>query len=276
LKVCILGLGEIGLPTAKYIQDKGIMTWGYDINNLAIERAKKNGLSNVTNIWLDIPPQDIYIICVSTTLKNNKPDLSAVTDVMNKISSINNGSKLVSIESTIVPGYSKHLFNTLFEKKGYLVHVPHRFWGEDVENHGVNQQRVIGAINSESLEYGLHFYEDILQIPLSVSPSIEIAEMCKIVENAHRYVEISFAEELKILCHDLKINFDEVRKACNTKWNTEILEARDGIGGHCLPKDIRYLISLTNKHCLLSASLKTDKIYKDWLNNKITLKKAEY
>jgi UDP-N-acetyl-D-mannosaminuronate dehydrogenase len=90
--------------------------------------------------------------------------------------------------------------------------------------------------------------------------------MCKIVENAYRYVQIAFAEELRMMCEELGLDFNEVRRACNTKWNIEILEAREGILGHCLPKDIRYLISLTTYNTLLRSAIEVDKEYRNWLS----------
>jgi UDP-N-acetyl-D-mannosaminuronate dehydrogenase len=92
--------------------------------------------------------------------------------------------------------------------------------------------------------------------------------MAKITENAYRYVQIAFAEELRMACEALGLDFNEVREACNTKWNVEILEAREGIGGHCLPKDIRYLSSLTIHNTLLKAAIKADEEYRKWLSEK--------
>jgi len=93
----------------------------------------------------------------------------------------------------------------------------------------------------------------------------EIAEICKISENAYRYVQIAFAEELRMICEDLALDFEKVREACNTKWNTEILDAREGIGGRCLPKDIHLLASLSKYNTLLRASKEVDKQYREWL-----------
>jgi len=265
LKVCVAGLGEVGLPTALYIKRKGFEVWGYDISNIAVQRAKKNGIKARNNLC-EVPFADIYIICVSTGLKNKKPDMSPIYDVCNKIAEIGK-PKLISIESTVVPGTCKKVYE-IFEEKVHLVHVPHRYWSRDPIHYGVRQMRIIGGINNESLEMGLQFYEDELEIPLHVVSSIEIAELCKIAENAYRYVQIAFAEELKMICDELKLDFNEVRKACNTKWNIEILEARDGIKGHCLPKDIRYLVSLTNFNNLLRGAIIADQIFQEQLRKK--------
>ena len=266
LKVCVLGLGEVGLPTATYVLEKGVEVWGYDINPIAVKRAKEEEILSSTSNWHKIPPVDIYIICVSTVPENNMPGLSSIFDVCEKISQKARQSSLVSIESTVLPGTSKKVYENIFQKNINLVHVPHRYWAEDPARHGVKQLRVIGAVNPESLNTGLRFYRDILEIPLHAASSIEIAEMSKIAENAYRYVQIAFAEELKMICEHKGLNFNEVRNACNTKWNIEMLEARDGIRGHCLPKDIQHLASLTTHNTILRSAMMVDKEYKKWLS----------
>jgi UDP-N-acetyl-D-mannosaminuronic acid dehydrogenase len=276
MKVSVLGLGEVGLPTAIYILEKGLEVWGYDINPVAIERAKEEGTLRATCNWHEIPPVDVYIICVSTKLKSDMPDLSPIFDVCEKISQKARSSSLVSIESTIMPGASKKVYENIFNKNINLVHVPHRYWAEDQVRHGVKQLRVIGAVNPESLNIGLKFYRDILKIPLHVVSSIEIAEMSKIAENAYRYVQIAFAEELKMICEKIGLSFNEVRNACNTKWNIEIPEARDGIGGHCLPKDIQHLTSLTTYNSILKNAIIVDKEYREWLSQRSQKHKINY
>ena len=259
-KVCVIGLGEVGLPTALYIKERGFEVCGFDISNSAADRAKRNGIDVVN---LDNANADVYIICVSTGFRDSSPDMTPIYDVCRKIAG--KKANLVSIESTILPGTSRKVFNEVFKRRIRLIHVPHRYWAGDPVNHGVRQLRVIGAVDEESLEVGVDFYGRKLEIPLHKVSSVEVAEMSKIAENAYRYVQIAFAEELRMICSELGLDFNEVREACNTKWNIEILEARDGIGGHCLPKDIRYLASLTRFNNLLRCAINTDQIYREWL-----------
>src|SRR6188472_1797494 len=86
-----------------------------------------------------------------------------------------------------------------------------------------------------------------LDIRMHAVPQIEIAEITKIAENAHRYLQIAFAEDLYLYCQANNINFAELRDALNTKWNVNILEPRDGIGGHCLPKDTKMFLQSSNR-----------------------------
>ena len=264
MRVCVLGLGEIGQSMAKYSRDKGLKVFGYDISKDAAKRANQQGISAFSE-WQKVPEVDVYVICVSTWNANRQHDLSPVFDISEKISSRTNKESLVSIESTIVPGTSRKIYNLIFHGNVKLVHVPHRYWAEDSVNHGVRQRRVIGAVDPESLESGEKFYRNSLDIPVHKVSSIEESEMCKISENAYRYVQIAFAEELKMICDDLTLNFTEIREACNTKWNTEILEARKGIHGKCLPTDRSSLSSLSKHNTLLEASKKVDEQYREWL-----------
>jgi nucleotide sugar dehydrogenase len=259
MKVCVLGLGQVGLPTALYMVDRGINVWGYDISEKAVWKGRDSGI-NATVRWNEIPQADIYLVCVSTLLTKNDPDITAMFDVCEKISQKSDSYSLVSIESTVIPGTCRKIFESIFRSSIPLIHVPHRFWPDDPKRHGVKQNRVIGAVDSKSLEKGLNFYGDLLEIPLHLAPSIEVAEMSKIAENAYRYVQIAFAEELSMICEQSSVSFEDVRKACNTKWNIEILEARTGIKGHCLPKDIR---------SLMKSAILLDNKYQQWL----TLKK---
>ena len=264
MKVAVIGLGQVGLPVAQYVQRKGLEVWGIDINPSTVENRAKTEKFNVTNSWKNVPQVETYIVSVTTSQVNNNPDLSPVFDVCKKISENASQSSLVAIESTIVPGTCKKIFETIFENRIALVHAPHRYWPAEPEKHGVNQLRVIGGVDSESLNKGASFYQDVLGIPMHVVSSAEVAEMCKITENSHRYLQIAFAEELKMICSKIGLDFDELRAAVNTKWNVDLPEARTGIGGHCLPKDIRYVTSLAPSKILESA-IDVDSQYRKWL-----------
>jgi nucleotide sugar dehydrogenase len=264
MKVCVVGLGQIGFPVAEYAYTKGLEVWGYDISPATVERTLKAAKFKATTIWNDIPSVDVYIVCVTTGQANDCPDLSAVFDVCKKIAQTAKPSALVTIESTIVPGTSRKIFQEIFKGKIRIVHAPHRYWADEPEKRGVNQLRVIGAVNDESLAAGLKFYKETLGIPMHACSSVEVAEMCKIVENSHRFLQIAFAEDLKMLCSKIGMSFDDLRAAMNTKWNVDLPEARDGIGRHCLPKDIRYVTSLAPSS-LLKSAMEVDKEYREWL-----------
>jgi nucleotide sugar dehydrogenase len=264
MNVCVIGLGQIGFPVAKYIVTKGHDVYGFDINPVAVEHSIQNGKIKATTQWNQLPKADAYIICVTTGQINNQADLTAVFEVSKKVAEKTDTNTLISIESTILPGTSKKIYEEIFKGECLFVHAPHRYWADQEDKYGVNQARVIGGVNTESLEAGMKFYKEQLGIPMHKVSSAEVAEMCKITENSHRYLQIAFAEDLKMMCSHIGINFDELREAMNTKWNVDLPEARDGIGRHCLPKDIRYVTSLTPS-ILLSSAIEVDQKYRQWL-----------
>jgi UDP-N-acetyl-D-mannosaminuronic acid dehydrogenase len=105
-----------------------------------------------------------------------------------------------------------------------------------------------------------------LGIPMHPVPEVEIAELTKIVENAHRYLQIAFAEDLYLYCQANNINFAELRDSLNTKWNVNVLEPREGIGGHCLPKDTKMFLnsSKSMKSKIIEAAIQVDSEYRKY------------
>ena len=351
-KVLIIGLGQLGLPVAKYVKEKGFDVYGYDISQKAIQRAEKIAAIKKADNFSEF---DVYIICIST----HKPDdmftpqidglLSIVQD---KIAKEAKNGALVSIESTIPRGTSKKVFEMLNHRL-HVAHIPHRWYALEEKEHGVNQLRVVGGVCDCCLKAAVQFYGQInvnnnnnnsisnnnkisigngngngngnvigigngngngnnstlmsdngiritpptidhtsataaavmddtiatsadknnvinytpnLGIPLHPVSDVEIAEITKIAENAHRYLQIAFAEDIYLYCQANSINFPQLREALNTKWNVEILEPRDGIGGHCLPKDTKMFLqsskSVSTGSRILKASMEVDEEYK--------------
>jgi len=337
-KVVVIGLGQLGLPVAKYVKEHGFDTYGYDINQKTMQSAEANyGIKQATNF----DDFDVLIICVSTHRPDDMftPQVDGLMSVVEKISREAKTGALISIESTIPKGTSKRVFEKL-DHRLHVVHAPHRWYALEEEIHGVNQLRIIGGVSSCCLQHGLNFYgyttkehigginvidnttsavsttttdtsaknlpsnvitsdnktnlidkmdylistdpvkedkdyyEGIkpkqgLGIPMHPVSSVEVAELTKIVENAHRYLQIAFAEELYLYCKSNGISFPELRESLNTKWNVEILEPRDGIGGHCLPKDTKMFINSSNtiKSKILQAAMEIDEDYRDYLRN---------
>jgi UDP-N-acetyl-D-mannosaminuronate dehydrogenase len=124
---------------------------------------------------------------------------------------------------------------------------------------------VIGGIDEASLEAALPFYRR-AGIPLLPVADIRLAELCKAAENTDRYLKIAYAELLKMICEDNGMDFEELRRAMNTKWNVEVLEAREGIGGTCLPKDILYVKAASAARChILDGARSVDEMYRKTL-----------
>jgi UDP-N-acetyl-D-mannosaminuronate dehydrogenase len=285
-KVLVIGLGQLGLPVAKYVKDRGYETFGYDINRRRVEDAEKNyGIKSIKR-FDDI---DVFILCVSTHDPNDEytPFLDGLYSLAQKISRQAKNGSLVSIESTVPKGTSKKIFEMLNHRL-HVAHAPHRWYSLEEDVHGVNQVRVIGGVSDCCLKVALQFYdsgnEDLefddiiannnndhensrrngLGIPMHPVSEIEIAELSKIIENADRYMQIAFSEDLYLYCQANNVNFGELRDALNTKWNVKILEPRDGVGGHCLPKDTKMFLqsSKSIKSKILMAAMEVDQDYR--------------
>ena len=279
-KVLVIGLGQLGLPVARYVKQRGFDTYGYDISPKAVELAQKTAvIENATNF----SEFDVFILCVSTHKADDilSPQIDGLLSIVERISKEAKSGALVSIESTVPKGTSKRVFEILSHRM-HVVHAPHRWYSLEENIHGVNQLRVIGGVCDCCLKAGLAFYGGVdsvsvnaqsyssssspksLGIPMHPVTSIEIAELTKVVENAHRYLQIAFAEELYLYCQANNINFPELRDALNTKWNVEILEPREGIGGHCLPKDTKMFLesSKARKSKILAAAIEADQEYR--------------
>jgi UDP-N-acetyl-D-mannosaminuronic acid dehydrogenase len=341
-KVLIIGLGQLGLPVAKYVKEKGFDAYGYDISQKAIQRAEKIAAIKKADNFSEF---DVYIICISTHKPDDMftPQIDGLLSIVQeKIAKEAKNGALVSIESTIPRGTSKKVFEMLNHRL-HVAHIPHRWYALEEKEHGVNQLRVVGGVCDCCLKAAVQFYGQIdasnnnssdsnninnnnnnesnkinigngngngnggggasgnnstlmgdtgieitpstidaitptagkhnginfipnLGIPLHPVSDVEIAEITKIAENAHRYLQIAFAEDIYLYCQANSINFPELREALNTKWNVEILEPRDGIGGHCLPKDTKMFLqsskSIAARSRILKASMEVDEEYK--------------
>jgi len=316
-KVLIIGLGQLGLPVAKYVKEKGFDdVYGYDISPKAIDRAEKTaGIKRAT----DFSDFDVYIVCVSTHKPEDmfSPYIEGLLSVIDRISkeAKRNGA-LVSIESTIPRGTSNKVLEILGHRL-HVAHAPHRWYALEEKEHGVNQLRVVGGVYDCCLEAAMQFYNGgnsssgisisnsnssddnnniieannnndennnintnnnkpvtrtSLGIPMHPVSKIEVAEMTKTIENAHRYLQIAFAEDLYLYCQANNINFSELRDALNTKWNVNVLEPREGIGGHCLPKDTRMFLqsSKSIKSKILTAAVEVDQDYRRYRQQQLS------
>jgi UDP-N-acetyl-D-mannosaminuronic acid dehydrogenase len=270
-RILIIGLGQIGYSNAEYMSMKGLDVDGYDIDEKAIQRAIKDGV--IRNKAKDFSGYDYLVICISTHNPTNMfiPYQDGLMSISKRIAQEGKSGALIAIDSTISRGTANKVLD-IVEHRLHVCHVPHRFYIHDKEEHGVRQTRVAGACDSCCMERTRHFYHDILDIPLFDVSNIEIAELCKIVENSYRFLEIAFAEELRMLCDNSNINFQELRNAVNTKWNIKIKEARDGIGGHCLPKDSEMFLNTSYEFVgssIIEAAKSIDKKYREHINPEI-------
>ena len=136
-KVVVIGLGQLGLPVAKYVKEKGFDAYGYDISEKAMTTAESNFGIKKASTFNDF---DVLIICVSTHVPDDmfSPQVDGLMSVVEKISREAKTGALISIESTIPKGTSQRVFEKL-DHRLHVVHAPHRWYALEEQEHGVNQ-----------------------------------------------------------------------------------------------------------------------------------------
>src|SRR5215204_6418645 len=169
-KILVIGLGQLGLPVAKYVKEKGFDVYGYDISTKALERAEKiAGIKKAINF----SGFDVYIICISTHKQEDmfSPQIEGLLSIVqDKISKEAKNGALVAIESTIPKGTSRKVFEMLNHKL-HVAHAPHRWYALEEKEHGVNQLRVVGGVCDCCLRAAMQFYDGSQISSLSSSSS---------------------------------------------------------------------------------------------------------
>ena len=260
LKICVVGLGNIGLQLLMDLNRRKIPAAGVDVKLEVVESLRLEGYQVDTDIR-DFQDTDAWLVAISTGAK-----MESLFELIEHLHP--KPGALISIESTLIPGTMQRLAE-VFEKQQYqighdlfFVHVPHRInFGMDRDV--FEQPRVIGGITEACLNRGCQFYQPLIKkmIPLH---DVRLAELAKVIENSIRHLNIAFAETIYQYCIAQELDFQELRKAVNSKSNVTLLDVDYGIGGECLTKDMQFLEDLTETPLMRSA-LQADHEYREFL-----------
>ncbi len=278
IQVGIIGLGYVGLPLALRFAEQGHQVKGFDtdpgkvaklnagqsyIQHIPADRIapfRSSGVFSATSDFAEIAGRDAVIICVPTPLDERyQPDLSYVEQTARSIQPHLQREQLVVLESTTYPGTTEELVLPILEKSGlkcpvqrdkhaadpatdfYLAFSPER---EDPGNKRFSLAqipKVVGGINAPSRRAAAALYGQIVARVVEVS-STQAAEMCKLLENIFRCVNIALVNELKMLCARMGIDIWEVIESASTKpFGFMPFYPGPGLGGHCIPVDPFYL-----------------------------------
>ncbi|KIA96299.1 UDP-N-acetyl-D-mannosaminuronic acid dehydrogenase [Flavobacterium sp. KMS] len=264
-EVVMIGLGYIGLPTAALIASKNIRVLGVDINPIVVDTINR-GKIHIVEPQLDIAVENAvkagflkaatapveastYLIVVPTPFKGrNEPDISFVQAATKSIIPILKKGDLYIIESTSPIGTTEKMRDFIFserpELEGFLdiAYCPERVLPGNVMYELVYNDRVIGGIDDKSTEKAIAFYSRFVQSKLHAT-NARTAEMCKLVENSSRDVQIAFANELSLICDKANINVWELIALANKHPRVNILQPGSGVGGHCIAVDPYFLVS---------------------------------
>jgi UDP-N-acetyl-D-galactosamine dehydrogenase len=261
-KIAIIGLGYVGLPLALAFGEK-FNTTGFDINKNRIKELQNKNDSNLLSkkqsfykskkLKFSSNPQNlrnsnIFIITVPTPVKKNKkPDLSYLYSASKIVANNLKKSDLVIYESTVYPGLTEEECVPLLEKYSNLEFNKDFFVGYSPERVSpgdnkdlANISKVVSGSNPKITNNVYNLYKKIIKAQVYKATSIKVAEASKAIENAQRDINISFMNEISLICARLGINTSEVLEAANTKWN--FLNFKPGlVGGHCISVDPYYL-----------------------------------
>ncbi|EAY26112.1 UDP-N-acetyl-D-mannosamine dehydrogenase [Microscilla marina] len=292
VQVTMMGLGYIGLPTAALIASRKIQVTGVDINAQVIETVNKGeihiiepdleGLVKYTvekgylKASTKATPADVYLIAVPTPFKDNHvPDLSYIKAVIENITPLLKEGDLVIIESTSPVGTTEKMFEFIKAKrpelasKIYFAYCPERVLPGKIIYELERNDRVIGGINEESTLKACKFYQLFVKGTLHRT-NARTAEMCKLVENSSRDVNIAFANELSMICEQAQINVWELIELANRHPRVNILQPGPGVGGHCIAVDPWFIVNAYPKEAQIIAQARNINNYKtEWVIEKI-------
>ena len=291
MKVVVIGLGYIGLPTAAVIADKGIEVHGVDVNPSVVDTIN-SGKIHIVEPELDtvvkrviergslkasLTPEegDVFLIVVPTPFRlNHRPDISYIESATRAILPFLKEGNLYIIESTSPVGTTERMADLIWkerpELKGkiHIAYCPERVLPGNVIYELEHNDRVIGGINNESTDKAVAFYQ--LFVKGNKHPTnTRTAEMCKLTENSSRDVQIAFSNELSMICDKAGINVWELIELANKHPRVQILQPGCGVGGHCIAVDPWFIVSdFTEQAQIIKRSRETNDYKADWCANK--------
>ena len=264
-KLCIIGLGYVGLPLAAEFAKKydvvglDIAQWRIDelnraydrtleLNESQLQEALNNNIKFTCN-FDDIADCNVYIVTVPTPIdKNKRPDLTPLIKASETVGKVLKKDDIVIYESTVYPGATEEDCVPVLEKISGLKFNTDFFCGYSPEriNPGDKEHtvsKILKVTAGSTPEIGKKvddLYASIITAGTHLAPTIKVAEAAKVIENSQRDINIAFVNELAIIFNKLGINTNDVLEAAGTKWN--FLKFKPGlVGGHCIGVDPYYL-----------------------------------
>jgi UDP-N-acetyl-D-mannosaminuronic acid dehydrogenase len=264
-EVVMIGLGYIGLPTAALIASNKVQVHGVDINPSVVETINQGKIhivepdlgdavaSAVKNGFLKASTTPVeaanYLIVVPTPFKDkNEPDISFVEAATKGVIPFLKKGDLYIIESTSPVGTTEKMMQLIYTQRPelkeqlYIAYCPERVLPGNVMHELVHNDRVIGGVDDASTEKAIAFYANYVKGDLHAT-NARTAEMCKLVENSSRDVQIAFANELSLICDKADINVWKLIELANKHPRVSILQPGCGVGGHCIAVDPYFIVA---------------------------------
>ena len=264
IKVCIIGLGYIGLPTAALLANRKFMVHGVDVKKEVTDIINQGNIhivepeldtyvraavqSGFLKASMEPAEADVFIIAVPTPFHEGYiPNIDFVMDATNAIAKYIRPGNIVILESTSPIGTTDKI-NTRLKEKGvdtsliYLAHCPERVLPGHVMRELIENDRIVGGINEESTNAVVKFYRQFVTGSV-IETDARTAEMCKLVENSYRDVNIAFANELSMICTKAGVDVYELIRLANHHPRVNILNPGVGVGGHCIAVDPWFIVA---------------------------------
>ena len=299
VKVVTIGLGYIGLPTSALIAQNRIHVHGVDVNqsvvdivnqgkihivepdlDIAVEESVKKGF-----LKADVKPveADTYLIVVPTPFKgNHEPDISYIEAATKSIIPFLKEENLYIIESTSPIGTTEKMMELIYtlrpelKDKLNIAYCPERVLPGNVMHELIFNDRVIGGIDEKSTQKAISFYKQFVEGELHAT-NTRTAEMCKLVENSSRDVQIALANELSLICDKANINVWELISLANKHPRVNILQPGCGVGGHCIAVDPYFIVSNYPMESKIIGTAREVNNYKSfWCIEKIQTEKLKF
>ena len=299
IKICVVGLGYIGLPTAAVLGSRGYKIHGVEINPKAVETIN-SGKAHIVEPDLDIlvraavttgnlkayiepAESDIFMICVPTPLTDDKkPHLDYVRSATKAIIPFLKPGNLVILESTSPPGTTEMIESIVLEEsklqKGdvHFAHAPERVLPGKILREVVENDRIIGGIDDASTEKAAEFYSSFVTGKL-LKTHCRTAETAKLVENAFRDTNIAFANELSLFCEKMDLDVWELIRLANHHPRVNILTPGPGVGGHCIAVDPWFLVDCAPEETkLIRASREINEAKPHWVVDRVIAKAERF
>lgn len=264
-RVCVVGLGYIGLPTASLLCSRGFQVHGVDLAPNVVATIN-SGRIHIVEPDLDImvrsavhggllkashepAPADIFMIAVPTPIDDEaRPDMRAVESAARAIAPHLRPGNLVILESTSPVGTTEDLIAPIIAATGlevgedvFLAYCPERVLPGRILTELVENDRVVGGINQASTDKAVHFYESFVRGEV-IGTDARTAEMVKLTENSFRDVNIAFANELSMICASHGISVWNLIRLANRHPRVNILQPGPGVGGHCIAVDPWFIV----------------------------------
>ncbi len=300
-KICVVGLGYIGLPTASLLASNGYFVHGVDINEHAVNEINQ-GKIHIDEPDLDsyvrsavskgtlkasLKPEaaDVFILCVPTPFHNDtdppRPNVDLVVQAAQSIAPFVQPGNIVILESTSPVG-TTHLVAETLAAAGVdtstlsIAYCPERVLPGKIMTELVQNDRIVGGATPEATERIKSFYETFINGTV-LGTDCKTAEMAKLVENSYRDVNIAFANELSMLCDEAGIDVWKLIELANRHPRVKILQPGSGVGGHCIAVDPWFIV---HQNPPLARMIRTAREVNDskqvWVANQISQRAKEF